>query len=455
MNEELRKLIEQRAALHKENVELLQKAKAENRDLSAEEQETYDRRDAEFDAITAKIKAEEKREDQAAEIQRASDLLLESEGRAVAAGAQSSNLYEERSLPSDPTERDRVIQDRDNDELRRYLMGGLPNLTPEQNQEQQIRRMRAVGAGNFMDLNAMRSANPEMRALTTTVDASGGYLVPEQWFARVIVAMKAFGGMRRSRASVLRTSTGEQMHLPTVDDTGNTGNQLDENTEMNETDVVVGEKVLDAYLAVSDLARVPIQLLQDAGYDVGGLLARLLGERLGRKTNAWHTVGTGSNQPQGAVGASALGKTAASATAIAYLEMLDLKFSVDPAYWDAGQGEWMMNSVSTFKAAKKLLDGDSRPIFQPDVQSGRVDRIDGDPFILNTDMADIAASAKVMLYGDFSYFYIRDVLDAQLVRLNERFAEFLQVGFFSYLRTDSELADAGQNPIKHYIMAAS
>jgi HK97 family phage major capsid protein len=290
------------------------------------------------------------------------------------------------------------------------------------------------------------------RAQTTGTDASGGYLVPEDWFNRLTIALKAFGGMRASRATVLRTSSGEQMHLPTVDDTSNEADILAENTEVDETDVVVSEKVLDSYLYHSDLVRVPIQLLQDSMFDIGGLLARLLGERLGRKTNGAYTTGSGTNQPNGVVTASALGKTGASNSAISYVEMIDLKYAVDAAYHM--NAEWMFNTSSLMKAVKQLLDGQSRPIFQPDVQSGRVDRIDGDPFVPNTAMADIAAAAKVMLYGDFSYYFIRDVLGVQFVRLQERFAEFLQVGFMSYLRTDSELVDAGQNPIKHYILAA-
>ncbi len=464
MNENLRKLVESRARVWEQMQSILTEAGERRSDserekgtpptLTADEQQKYDRTDKEFEALTAQIKAEEKRAEQRAAVEQSAASLVESEGRSVAAGAQESGIYDERSLPTDPQERAHAIQERDNDELRRYLSGGISALTPEQRNEQSIRRMRASGAGNLVDLRALsRALTPEQRALTTGTDASGGYLVPEMWFDRVIVALKQFGGVRRSRASILRTSTGEQMHLPTVDDSSNVGNILAENTEVDETDITVGEKVLDAFLVTSDLVRVPIQLLQDAAYDVGGLLARLLGERVGRKSNALYTTGTGSNQPNGVVTASTLGKTAASATAITYLEMIDLKFSVDPAYWENGNGEWMFNATGTLKAVKQLLDADNRPIFQPDVQTGRIDRIDGDPYVINTDMASPATTNKVMLYGDFSYFYVRDVLDMQLVRLNERFAEFLQVGFMSYLRTDSELADAGQNPINHYIMA--
>lgn len=465
MNEALRKLIEARQAIWSQMQTILTAAGERRSDsdreagkppeLTADEQQTYERLDGEFETLDAQIKAETRRQDQAASVQEGQAALLESEGRAVAAGAQQSGIYEERALPTDPDERDAVIQDRDNDELRRYLRGGMAAFTPEQRAEQEVRGMRRLNLGSLEARQVLAAMPAEQRALSHVTNTAGEYLISEQWFNRVIVAMQAFGGMRRSRASILRTATGEQMHLPTVNDTSNTGNILAENTEVGETDIVLAEKVLDAYLVTSDLIRVPVQLLQDASYDVGGLLARLLAERVGRKSNALYTTGTGSSQPNGAVVASTEGKEAASASVITYLEMLDLKFSVDPAYWADGQGEWMFNSTSLLKAIKKLLDGDNRPIFQPNVQTGRIDRIDGDPFVINTDMADIAASAKVMLYGDFSLFFIRDVLDMQLIRLNERFAEFLQVGFMSYLRTDSELGDAGTAPIKHYVMAAS
>jgi hypothetical protein len=54
-----------------------------------------------------------------------------------------------------------------------------------------------------------------------------------------------------------------------------------------------------------------------------------------------------------------------------------------------------------------------------------------------------------------SFFWIREVRGITMVRLNERYADYLQDGFFAYNRVDSIVVNAGTNPIKKLTMAAS
>ena len=49
------------------------------------------------------------------------------------------------------------------------------------------------------------------------------------------------------------------------------------------------------------------------------------------------------------------------------------------------------------------------------------------------------------------YYKIRDVGVLRLRRLDERYAEKDQVGFLAFLRSDSRLLNAGQNPIKYIV----
>ena len=58
-----------------------------------------------------------------------------------------------------------------------------------------------------------------------------------------------------------------------------------------------------------------------------------------------------------------------------------------------------------------------------------------------------------MLFGDFSKYIIRDVLDIDLIRMNERYADYHQVAFVAISRMDSDLLNAGTNPIKCITMA--
>jgi HK97 family phage major capsid protein len=303
-----------------------------------------------------------------------------------------------------------------------------------------------------IDIPLQRSAPrtvAEARAMSTTTDSEGGYLVPTDLGAAVEVALLEFGGVREV-ATVIRTETGAQIDLPTVDDSGNTGSIEGENDGLATTDVTFGVKSLNAYKVSSDLVKIPFELLQDSAFDLASLLGRLLGERIARNSSALYTTGTGSSQPKGVVTASAAGVTAAGVAAITSDELIDLYHSVGRAY--RRSGTWMM-SDSTAKYVRKLKDGDNQYLWQPGLSMGLPDTLFGAPVITNDDMAALATGNKTVLFGDFSRYYIRDVGAVRLIRLNERFADNDQIAWVAILRTDGELADAGTNPIKHLVQA--
>ena len=73
--------------------------------------------------------------------------------------------------------------------------------------------------------------------------------------------------------------------------------------------------------------------------------------------------------------------------------------------------------------------------------------------MINQSMADLAASSKSVLFGDFSKYIIRMAGGPVYLRLDERFADSLQVGFLAYQRVDGELLSS--NAIKVITQAAS
>ncbi len=115
-----------------------------------------------------------------------------------------------------------------------------------------------------------------------------------------------------------------------------------------------------------------------------------------------------------------------------------------------------MFNDSTLSALRQLVDGNGFPIWMPANQGlsgGPGDRFLGTPYVINQDMASIATTQKTVLYGDFSRFYVRDVLGIRLVRMDERYADYLQIGFIAFARGDSVVRDAGTAPIKHLVQA--
>jgi HK97 family phage major capsid protein len=54
-------------------------------------------------------------------------------------------------------------------------------------------------------------------------------------------------------------------------------------------------------------------------------------------------------------------------------------------------------------------------------------------------MPAYTSGLKAIAFGDFSTFFIRDVRGATMMRLVERYADYLQVGFLMFSRHDSVL----------------
>lgn len=282
----------------------------------------------------------------------------------------------------------------------------------------------------------------------TTSGAAGGYSVPEGFWAKVTETMKYFGGATNG-AEDITTDSGAPLPWPTNDDTANVGYMLGENVQAtSEGDIQLGQKALSAYFFVSGPIKLSLALIQDSGIDFEALVARKMGERIARARNAKHTTGTGSSQPQGYITGLTTGKTTASATVVTYNEIIDLEHSVDAAYRGTGRCRYKFHDL-VFAELRKIRDdsggaGVGRPLWQPSIQAGAADTFNGYGYDINNDMdSAVTATKTTMAFGDFlSAFAVRLVTGGQMMRLVERYADYLQVAFLGYQRADSIVQDA-------------
>lgn len=74
---------------------------------------------------------------------------------------------------------------------------------------------------------------------------------------------------------------------------------------------------------------------------------------------------------------------------------------------------------------------------------------------INQNMAAMAANAKSILYGDFSKYLIRDVMDVTLFRMTDSAYTLKgQVGFVAFCRSGGNLLDVG-GAVKAYANSAT
>lgn len=300
--------------------------------------------------------------------------------------------------------------------------------------------------------------------MSTTTTTEGGYTVQTDVATKVLDALKAFGGMRRV-STILRTEKGNPMSFPTSDGTAEVGEIIAENATATAADPSFGTKSLPVYKYSSKIIAVPFELLQDSSVDIEAFVRNRMVTRLGRITNTHFTTGDAASKPNGIINAASTGVTASNGTsqvtAITYASIIDLIHSVDPAYRELGNCKFMLNDASV-KVIRKIVDGSSRPIFVPGYDGmiggtpfAQPDVLCGYPIVVNQDIAVMAASAKSIAFGDFSFYYIRDAMDMMMFRFTDSaYAKLGQVGFLAWLRSGGNFIDVG-GAVKLFVNAAS
>lgn len=417
----LKELYTKRAKVHEDMKALKDLAVEEKREsLTKEESEEFDKFNVDFEQITRSIKEQELIEAREAEL----------------AGEQGKKVEDPlKGLGSDDKKEN---EERYAKVFREYCVRGMADLNEDER-------------------NILKKGLVTEERQQSTTGSAGGYMIPQGFSNELEKAMKAFGGVTEA-ARVYNTSTGNEVDWPTVDDTSNVSAILAENADADAstTDVTFAQKKLNAYKTNPGVLKTSRELFQDSAFPIDQILGELMGERTGRFENQWFTTGTGSSQPNGCVTAASQGKYAAEPTELTFLEILDLIHSVDPSYRIGPKVRFMMND-NTLLNIKKLVVGssDARPLWQPSYIVGEPDSIAGFPYSINQDMANMAASAKTILFGDFGKFIVRKVGTPYFRRLDERYADYDQVGWLLFTRVDSELIDAGGGALKYLQMHSS
>lgn len=358
--------------------------------------------------------------------------------RAEEVVAQTSEVIPEDKKVLNLNSREEVLGSKEyRNAFEGYLRYGATELNPEG------REILAKGKGeNITDAEARANQ------FYVGTAGKGGYLVPTELFGQIITAQKEFGGMLDKELCYwLTTSKGGTLTIPVVDDTSVSGYLIAEKTDMSTSasDMTFATQTLNDYKYTSGLVKASRELLQDSAFPFASWLIDQLMIRLNRGLNTAFTTGTGSSQPQGVMGASSKGEDATK-RALTRDDILNLQHSVDPAY--RRNGTYMFND-STLKTIKALAVGssDARPLWQPSMREGEPDKIEGKNYVINQDMEDIHPTYKPVLFGDFKYFAIREVLPFTIIRLDELYAATDEVGFTIIGRYDSELITNG-TPLK-------
>ena len=274
-----------------------------------------------------------------------------------------------------------------------------------------------------------------LNALQVGVESEGGYLAPDEYERTLIEALEE-QNIFRQFAHVIHTSSGDRK-IPVVASKG-TASWIDEEAAYPESDDSFGQVSIGAY-KLATMIKVSEELLNDSVFDLPSYIAREFARRIGAAEEEAFFTGNGTGRPLGILadtGGAETGVTAASATAITMDEIMDLYYSLRAPY--RRNAVFIMND-STIKAIRKLKNGNGDYLWQPSLTAGQPDMLLNRPVYTSSYMPAIAATNKVILFGDLGYYWVADREGRSFKRLNELYAANGQVGFQSSERVDGKL----------------
>lgn len=405
MNEKIRKMLADRAKIVADQRALLDKADAEKRNLSADEETNYQNMDNEVDRLTREIEREKRIEEREDEIRKMGDIFkpdpqTKTEIRSIEYRGQKIEL---------PAGADawRLANNS-------WLSRGAHALKPE-----------------------------EVRALQADADIYGGFLVaPPQFVLKLIQAMDNEVFIR-GMATVYPVTKSESLGAPSLDnDPADPSWTAEIATGSEDSTISFGKRELTPH-PLAKIIKVSEKLLRVSAMDVESLVTSRLAYKFSVTAENKYLNGTGDNQPMGVFTAATAGfgistsrdvSTGNTATAITFDGLTEALYSLKAQYHP--RATWIFHRTA-IKNLRKIKDGEGQYIWQPDVKGGQPDMIMGRPYKMSEYCpCTFTAGLYVGIIGDFSYYWIADALNMRVQRLSELYAATNQVGFIGRLESD-------------------
>jgi HK97 family phage major capsid protein len=305
--------------------------------------------------------------------------------------------------------------------------------------------------GGDLRLDVKTGLEMETRDLTTA-GAAGAY-IPQAFYPVLFDALKDYGQIINIVRNI-ESDNGAPTKYATDNDTANLFYEIAEDTDAatdgsNGTDPVIAGSMLTCSLLTRQPILVSIPELQDSAFDIDAFVRNIIGRSYYRGLSALIVNGSTSGNIASILNINA-GAITTSLTAgglvITYPDLTALYGSLDPAY--EGNSTWTLNSkVRAYLMG--VTDTLGRPLYIPAPNAGAFDTLLGRPIKLVQQLPSLAPAAMPIQFGDFNQGYLLKTVRPGLgiMRLNERYADKLAVGFVPYARVGGALIDAGTHPI--------
>ena len=265
-------------------------------------------------------------------------------------------------------------------------------------------------------LRKMSVEKLETKLLSVDRDPGGGYWVKPEVSNRIVT--KVFETSPVRQFAMVENIGSDSLEILADEDEAASG-WVAEQESRSQTDTPdIGVRKIHAHELYAK-PRATQKLLDDAGFDVEGWLARKVSEKFARDEATAFVTGTGVGRPRGfttyADGTST-GTIEQIASGAAQLLTADGIFNLVYAL----KGPYLpnarfMGARLTHRDIRKLKDGDGRYLWEPIFKVGQPATLIGYPIHQADDMASVSGGNLALAFGDFKAAYT--IVDRKGIRV--------------------------------------
>ena len=289
----------------------------------------------------------------------------------------------------------------------------------------------------------------EKKGLSYSVDADGGYLVPEETSAEIGKRLAATSPIR-SIASVQTVSS--SVYKKPFAITGPATGWVAETDIRPETATPSLSELQFPTMELYAMPAATSALLDDAAVDLDAWIASEVETAFAEQEGAAFINGDGINKPSGFMTHTVVDESSWSWGNIGYVPtgadatfdtdsgsdvLIDTIYALKAGYRQ--NANWVMNR-KTQAEVRKLKDADGNYLWQAPAGAGQQASLIGFPVVEAEDMPDIASNATAMAFGDFRRGYL--IVDRTGVRvLRDPYSAKPYVLFYTTKRVGGGMQD--------------
>lgn len=298
----------------------------------------------------------------------------------------------------------------------------------------------------------------QAKALQTTVDADGGYAVPEELDRTILELLRDESPMRQV-CNQITVSTPDYKKLVNLGGAGS--GWVGENDARPATGTPTLAQIAAVMGEIYANPQATQTSLDDLFFNAEQWLQSEVAREFAEQEGAAFLLGNGANKPKGLL-AYAMALTADDARPFGTLQsvksgtagdfdaddLIKLVYTLRKGH-RAG-ASWMLPNMTLFKV-RTMKDSQGNYLWRPGIEAGQPSSLLGYGVVENEDMPAVAADARAVLFGDFKRAYtIVDRIGTRVLR--DPYTNKPNVGFYTTKRVGGMLTDS--NAVKVLTLSA-